>query len=202
MGAIAADRPIDDEVIFDCARRKLAIVAAGRARRRPPPGAQPRPHGRARDRDGDRVPALPPRRGGRRSACWRRSSSPGRASCARGSRSCSPRTACRRAPTGSTRRPWSRATRATRSASATDVPFVLVDAPGAVRHGAQVSRRAARGRARGNLPMSPVRNRVARAARGQHGHARPARPGALRHAHARASSSSASRRSRASSGSR
>ena len=49
----------------------------GRARRRPPPGAQPRPHGRPRDRVGDRLLALPPRRGGRRSACSPRCGCPG-----------------------------------------------------------------------------------------------------------------------------
>ena len=36
-----------------------------RARRRPPPRPQPRPHGRPRDRGGERLRALPPRRGGR-----------------------------------------------------------------------------------------------------------------------------------------
>ena len=36
-----------------------------RARLRPARGAQPRPHGRPRDRGGDRLLALPPRRGGR-----------------------------------------------------------------------------------------------------------------------------------------
>ncbi len=36
----------------------------GRARRRAPPGAEPRPHRRPRDRGGHRLRALPPRRGG------------------------------------------------------------------------------------------------------------------------------------------
>ena len=36
-----------------------------RARRRTAPGSQPRPHHRPRDRDGDRLRLLPPRRGGR-----------------------------------------------------------------------------------------------------------------------------------------
>ena len=49
----------------------------GRARRGPPPGAEPRPHRRPRDRGGHRLRALPPRRGGRRSGCWRRCGCPG-----------------------------------------------------------------------------------------------------------------------------
>ena len=60
---IEADLPIDDDVIFDCARCKLQIVAADERDEGPPAGAEPRPHGRTRDRDGDRVPPLPPRRG-------------------------------------------------------------------------------------------------------------------------------------------
>ena len=58
----------------------------GRARRRPPPGAQPRPHGRPRDRVGDRLRALPPRRGGRPRACWPRCG-------CRAARRCAPRCA-------------------------------------------------------------------------------------------------------------
>ena len=66
---VASGEPVDEDVILACARTKLAIVGRGRARRGPPAGAQPRPHGRPRDRDGHRLLALPPRRGRRRWAC-------------------------------------------------------------------------------------------------------------------------------------
>ena len=63
-----------------------------RARRRRAPGAQPRPHGRPRDRDRHRLRALPPRRGGRPRAARRAAPlRPGRAARAR-------RGAARRAP--------------------------------------------------------------------------------------------------------
>ena len=52
-------------VIFACARTKLEVVAADERDAGAAPGAQPRPHGRPRDRGGDRLSALPPRRGGR-----------------------------------------------------------------------------------------------------------------------------------------
>src|SRR5215217_9534476 len=45
--------------------REAADRRPGRARRRPAADPQPRPHGWACDRDRDRLPALPPRRGGR-----------------------------------------------------------------------------------------------------------------------------------------
>ena len=54
-----------DELVFACARTKLEVVAADERDSGAPPVAQPRPHRRPRDRGGDRISALPPRRGGR-----------------------------------------------------------------------------------------------------------------------------------------
>ena len=76
--------PADMAVIAACARTKLRIVAARRARRRPAAGAEPRAHGRARDRDRHRLRPLPPR-GGRRARAARR------AEAVRAARSCGTR---------------------------------------------------------------------------------------------------------------
>ena len=67
----------------------------GRARRRPPAGAEPGPHGRARDRGGHRLHALPPRRGRRASGCSWRCGCPARRRCATRWPSCWPRAGCR-----------------------------------------------------------------------------------------------------------
>ncbi len=146
-----ASRPTPS-VIAACARTKLADRRRRTsATRGLPPGAQPRPHGRPRDRDGHRLRALPPRRGGRRSACSPRCGSRARTSCAREvARAARRPAACRRSSTAPT---------PTRSCSATardkkrvgegPVPFVLLDAPG--RAAARLPgrrRRAARRRAR------------------------------------------------------
>ena len=57
--------PDDPEVICACAHTKLRVVAADERDGGAAPDAQPRPHGRPRDRDRHRLCQLPPRRGGR-----------------------------------------------------------------------------------------------------------------------------------------
>ena len=74
--------------------RKLAVVAEDERDAGSPPGAQPRPHGRPRDRGGHRLPPLPPRRGGGDRAAGRAAPlRPGRAA-RRGGASCSRRAGC------------------------------------------------------------------------------------------------------------
>ena len=85
---VAAGAEADERTILACARTKLAIVAADERDGGPPPGAEPRPHGRSRDRDGHRLRPLPPRRGGRARACSPRCGCPARPSCARRCASC------------------------------------------------------------------------------------------------------------------
>ena len=64
--AIEALEPAElDDVVFACARYKCEVVAADERDARPAPRPQPRPHGRPRDRGGERLLALPARRGGR-----------------------------------------------------------------------------------------------------------------------------------------
>ena len=69
----------------------------GRARRGPAPGAQPRPHGRPRDRGGHLVLALPPRRGGRHRPARRAAAVRAATRFARRSPACSKHAACRSA---------------------------------------------------------------------------------------------------------
>ena len=78
-----AARQLDRDLVLACARTKLAVVAERRARRGRAAGPQPRPHGRPRDRDGDRLPPLPPRRGGRARAAGRARRCPASRRCAR-----------------------------------------------------------------------------------------------------------------------
>ena len=66
-----------------------------RARHRPAQRAQPRPHGRPRDRVGDRLHRLPPRRGGRAGTAGGAAPLRRRRRCATKSRRSSPATACR-----------------------------------------------------------------------------------------------------------
>ena len=65
VGARRGRRAVDDDVILDVRAHEARRRRRRRARRRPAPGAQPRAHRRPRDRDGHRLRALPPRRGGR-----------------------------------------------------------------------------------------------------------------------------------------
>ena len=64
--AIEALDPAElDDVVFACARYKCEVVAADERDAGLRARAQPRPHGRPRDRGGERLRALPPRRGDR-----------------------------------------------------------------------------------------------------------------------------------------
>ena len=71
-----------DDVVFACARYKCEVVAADERDAGLRHVAQPRPHGRPRDRGGERLrrATATARRSG--SACWRRCASPTRRSCA------------------------------------------------------------------------------------------------------------------------
>ena len=90
----------------------------GRARRGPPPGLEPRSHRRARDRDGDRLRALPPRRGGRSRAARRAAPIRRRAAARAGARAAGRSASCRSRSQARASRTSSRQRRATRSASA------------------------------------------------------------------------------------
>ena len=69
---VAAGAAVDERVVLDCARTKIARRGGGRARRRAAPGAEPRPHGGARDRDRDGVPRATATARRWRWGCWRR----------------------------------------------------------------------------------------------------------------------------------
>ena len=83
-----------DDVVFACARYKCEVVAADERdaglRARP----QPRPHGRPRDRGGERLRALPPRRGDRARPAGGAAPLRRAASCATRSRRSCAATAC------------------------------------------------------------------------------------------------------------
>ena len=106
-------------MILACARTKLGVVAADERDGGRAPGAQPRPHGRPRDRDrhGLRAAAATARRSG--SGCSPRCACRAGRAARRRSPSCWPRPGCRRdARRASTPRRSSPRRRATRSASA------------------------------------------------------------------------------------
>ena len=98
-----------------------------RARLGPPGGAQPRPHGRPRDRGGDRLRASTATARRSASGCWPRSSSPARPSCATRSRRSLERHGLptRLDPRVEVDDDRSRPSAATRSATADGVGFVL-----------------------------------------------------------------------------
>ena len=79
---VASGAPVDDAVDRRLRAHQAARRGRRRARRRPAPGAQPRPHGRPRAGDRDRLRAPAPRRGGRARACWRPCASRAATTCA------------------------------------------------------------------------------------------------------------------------
>ena len=118
---------------------------AGRARQRPPRGAQPGPHRGPRDRGRDGIRALSPRRGGRPGAAG--GASPlGRRRAPRGGRAASsPRTDCRPASTPrSTSRRCSRRSSATRSGRPTGSGSCSWSAPASRGSGQRVDPDAVR----------------------------------------------------------
>ena len=120
--------------------REAADRGPGRARRRPPPDPQPRPHGWACDRDRHRLPALPPRRGGRPRAPRRADALPAARAARRGRRAARRARACRSSST----RPIDReavaaAVQRDKKRRGGRVGFVLVEAPGRTRTGCRVA---------------------------------------------------------------
>ncbi len=136
----AGAEPTDPELIAACALAEAPDRRARRARWRRPPGAEPRPHRRPRDRDGHRLCALSPWRGRRRSGFSPRCGSPARTSSATRSRSCSVRSGLPTSLEGTDPHEIVLATeRDKKRLGDGPVPFVLLDAPGAVRTGCPVS---------------------------------------------------------------
>ena len=124
----AGSRRADGDVIFECARTKIAVVADGRAGLRPAGGPQPRPHRRPRDRGRDRLLALPPRRGGRPRPAGRPAALGRRRPPQPRSRGCSPRTACPSPSTlGDLRRRVRRGDRTRQEADREGLGFVLLE---------------------------------------------------------------------------
>ncbi len=107
-----------------------------RARRRPARRAQPRPHGRARDRGGERLRALPPRRGGRARPAGGPAALRRRRGCATRSRRSSVDTGCRSALDPSIDLDQTLAAlQRDKKRTAEGVGFVLLAEPGAPRAG-------------------------------------------------------------------
>ena len=92
---VAADEPLDERTILACARTKLAVVAAGRARRGSPPGAEPRAHRRSRDRDGRPGTSATATARPSGSGCWPRCGCRRRAAARAGARAAARRAGCR-----------------------------------------------------------------------------------------------------------
>ena len=162
--AIDALDPGDlDELIFACARTKLEVVAADERDAGAAPGAQPRPHGRPRDRGGDRLSALSPRRGGRARAAGGAAALERRRAARRGrGAALAPRPADRARPPRSIRTPCSRRSSATRSGPRPGSASSCSSGPGEPRPGQSIDP----GRVRAAVselvaPMSPTaHNRV------------------------------------------
>ena len=116
---VRAGAALDRDLVLACARTKLAVVASDERDSRAAADPQPRPYRRARDRDRHRLPALPPRRGGRAGAAGCACSSPIRPSFVPRWRRCWPLAGSRPSSTGpSMQRRWWRRRRGTRSAAA------------------------------------------------------------------------------------
>ena len=136
---VASGALVDERVVLDCARTKIAVVAAderdGGARQLLNLG----PHDRPRDRDRDALPQLPPRRGDRARAARRAAPERNGCSCASRSAACWPAPGCRRRcrRTSTPRRSWPRRGW-TRSASATACRSCSCARPGDVRFGERV----------------------------------------------------------------
>ena len=182
MGADRARAPrptTADAIVFACVRTSCAIVAEDERDAGAAPGPQPRPHGRPRDRGRDRLRALPPRRGGRRSACWRRCGSPSSRELRDEVASCSAATGCRPALDADRRRESCSAhCSATRSATArAGSASSCSTRPGDARPGARWSTRRRSGR-RGGVGGDEHGPQPRRGpARRQLRHARAPRPG-------------------------
>ena len=84
-----------DDVVFACARYKCEVVAADERDAGLRARAQPRPHRRPRDRGGERLSALPPRRGDRARPAGGAAALRAPRACATRSRRSSIATACR-----------------------------------------------------------------------------------------------------------
>ena len=113
-----------------------------RARQRPAPGAQPRPHGRPRDRDGDRLRALPPRRGGRARPAGGAAAVGQRRAARRGRRAAARRAVCRpRSPDVDPDAVVMATARDKKRVGEGPVPFVLLSEPGEPRAGSTVAPR-------------------------------------------------------------
>ena len=172
-------------MIAACARAKLRIVARDERDGGASPGAEPRPHGWPRDRDGDGLRALPPRRGGRSWDCSPRCGCRASTRCAR---RCGPCSLDHGLPTpldGTDPDAVVMATaRDKKRVGEGPVPFVLLDAPGAARPGCAVAAaRADRRRARvvAGVTDAPAPNYTNRSdARREPRPARSPRPAPLR----------------------
>ena len=139
---VAEGCEVDERTILDCARTKLAVVAADERDGGAPPGAEPRAHRRPRDRDRHRLRALPPRRGGRARAAGRAARCP-----AQDELRAQVRELLRRRGLPVTLGGARRGRREIVAATARDkkrlgaggVPFVLLSAPGEPRVGCEVA---------------------------------------------------------------
>ena len=151
-----------DDIVFACARYKCAVVAADERdaglRARP----QPRPHGRPRDRGGQRLLALPPRRGDRPRPAGGAAALRRRRTCATRSRRSSPATACRsRLDPAIDVDAVLDALQRDKKRTAAGVGFVLLSEPGKPRTGQIVDPAKVREAVEELYSMNSANNRVA-----------------------------------------